>query len=92
MQAMGLILDAAGDFSFDSFRLAWTVQYAIWVLAVVGILITRRKARRLIRLELGALPSQAGGPPARGEETILLGASTRTSPTGCAPMPADWPS
>jgi sugar phosphate permease len=51
MQAMGLILDAAGDFSFESFRLAWTVQYAIWVLAVVGILITRRKTRRLIRLE-----------------------------------------
>ena len=51
MQAMGLILDAAGDFSFDSFRLAWTVQYAVWILAVVGILITRRKARRLMRLE-----------------------------------------
>src|SRR6185312_9793993 len=51
MQAMGLILDAAGDFSFESFRLAWTVQYAVWILAVVGILITRRKARRLIRLE-----------------------------------------
>jgi hypothetical protein len=65
MQAMGLILDAAGDFSFESFRLAWTVQYAIWVLAVVGILITRHKARRLIRLELGA-------PPARGGETMLL--------------------
>ncbi len=57
MQAMGLILDAAGDFSFDSFRLAWTVQYAVWILAVVGILITRRKARRLMRLE---------------EETMLL--------------------
>src|ERR1700731_111524 len=51
MQAMGLILDAAGDFSFESFRLAWTVQYAIWILAVVGILITRRKARRLMKLD-----------------------------------------
>jgi MFS family permease len=51
MQAMGLILDAAGDFSFESFRLAWTVQYAIWALAVVGILITRSKARRLMRVE-----------------------------------------
>jgi len=51
MQAMGLILDAAGDFSFDSFRLAWAVQYAVWVFAVVGILVTRRKARRLMRLE-----------------------------------------
>jgi MFS family permease len=51
MQAMGMILDAAGDFSFESFRLAWTVQYAIWAFAVVGILITRRKARRLMRVE-----------------------------------------
>ena len=51
MQAMGVILDAAGDFSFDSFRLAWTVQYAVWILAVAGILITRRKARRQMRLQ-----------------------------------------
>jgi hypothetical protein len=65
MQAMGLILDAAGDFSFESFRLAWTVQYAIWILAVVGILITRRKARRLMKLDLGASP-------ARGGERMLL--------------------
>jgi sugar phosphate permease len=51
MQAMGLILDAAGDFSFDSFRLAWTVQYAVWAFATAGILITRRKARRVMKLE-----------------------------------------
>jgi sugar phosphate permease len=61
MQAMGLILDAAGDFSFDSFRLAWTVQYAIWALAVVGILITRHKARRLMRTEEEAGPQLARG-------------------------------
>jgi MFS family permease len=72
MQAMGLILDAAGDFSFDSFRLAWTVQYAIWILAAVGILITRGKARRLMSGELGVLPSQAGRPPARGGERMLV--------------------
>ena len=51
MQAMGLILDAAGDYSFESFRMPWTVQYAIWALATVGILITRKKARRLMKLE-----------------------------------------
>ncbi len=51
MQAMGVILGAAGGYSFESFRLAWTVQYAVWALAVVGILITRRKARRLMRVE-----------------------------------------
>jgi sugar phosphate permease len=51
MQAMGLILGAMGGYSFESFRVAWTVQYAVWVLAVIGILITRRKARRLMRAE-----------------------------------------
>jgi sugar phosphate permease len=51
MQFMGVILDAVGDLSFESFRLAWTVQYVIWVLAVVGILITRRKARAVLRAE-----------------------------------------
>jgi MFS family permease len=46
MQAMGVIIGAAGGYSFESFRIAWTVQYGVWALAVVGILITRRKARR----------------------------------------------
>ena len=48
MQAMGLIIGAAGGYSFSSFRLAWCVQYVVWAVAVVGILITRRKARRTI--------------------------------------------
>jgi MFS family permease len=48
MQAMGMIISAAGGYSFSSFRLAWCVQYAVWALAAVGILITRRKARRTI--------------------------------------------
>ncbi len=51
MQAMGVAIEAAGDYSFDAFRLAWTVQYIVWTLAVIGILITRRKARRLMKLE-----------------------------------------
>ncbi len=51
MQAMGLILQAAGGLSVEAFRLAWTLQYAVWTLAVVGILITRRKARNLLQLQ-----------------------------------------
>ena len=82
MQAMGLILDAAGGLSFDSFRLAWTVQYAVWILAVVGILITRKKARRLMKLE---------------QESMLLESfdahrRRRDNANGCAPLPAGWPS
>jgi hypothetical protein len=48
MQAMGLIIGAAGGYSFAAFRLAWCVQYVVWAVAVVGILITRKKARRTI--------------------------------------------
>ena len=48
MQAMGLIIGAAGGYSFSSFRLAWSVQYVVWIVAAVAILITRRKARRTI--------------------------------------------
>ncbi|KUI27146.1 MFS transporter [Mycobacterium sp. IS-1742] len=51
MQAMGQILDATGGYGFESFRWAWTVQYAVWTLATVGILITRGKARRGMRRE-----------------------------------------
>ena len=51
MQAMGVILEATGGLSFESFRIAWTLQYVVWTVAVVGILITRRKARRLLRLQ-----------------------------------------
>ena len=48
MQAMGMVIGAAGGYSFDAFRLAWCVQYPVWVLAVVGVLVTRTKARRTI--------------------------------------------
>lgn len=51
MQAMGVVLSHAGSYSFESFRLAWTVQYAIWILATIGILITRHKTRRLMAAE-----------------------------------------
>ena len=51
MQTMGVVIGAVGGYSFESFRLAWTVQYAIWAFSVVGILITRRKTRRLMKAE-----------------------------------------
>ncbi len=73
MQAMGVIIDAVGEFSFEAFRLAWTVQYAIWVLAVVGILITRRKARRVMKLNLGPQP-------ARGERMLMEEFEAHPSP------------
>ena len=61
MQGMGLILEARGGISFDSFRVAWTLQYAVWTLAVVGILITRSKARRLLRQQNDQLLLEGAG-------------------------------
>lgn len=48
MQAMGAVIGAAGGYSFDAFRWAWCVQYAVWAFTAGAILITRRKARRTI--------------------------------------------
>jgi MFS family permease len=55
MQTMGLVIGAVGGYSFESFRMAWTVQYGIWAFAVTGILITRRKARRRMQEERSLL-------------------------------------
>lgn len=49
---MGITLRLSGGYSFEAFRLAWLAQYPIWVIAAIGILINRAKARR----ELGVSP------------------------------------
>ncbi|MGE2733060.1 MFS transporter [Mycolicibacterium vaccae] len=51
MQTIGLILEAAGGLSLEAFRWAWSVQYVIWALAVLGILVTRHKTRKLLRAQ-----------------------------------------
>jgi MFS family permease len=52
---MGVVLDALDGFTFEAFRVAWLVQYPVWLLATVGVVITRRKARRL-DAERGIVP------------------------------------
>lgn len=47
LAAMGAILTSMGGFTPEAFRVAWLVQYPIWAFAVVAVLVTRRKARRL---------------------------------------------
>jgi MFS family permease len=55
LAVMGAVMDALGGFSPEAFRIAWLVQYPIWLLAVVGVVITRRKARR-IDAQRGVVP------------------------------------
>ena len=47
LAAMGALLTALGGFTPEAFRVAWLVQYPVWALAVVGVLVARRTARRL---------------------------------------------
>lgn len=46
MQAMGLILNALGGYTLDAFRVAWLTQYVIWAVAITGVVVSRRTARR----------------------------------------------
>lgn len=51
VQTMGIVLDRLGGYTFDAFRVAWSAQYPIWVIALIGVLVTRGRARREIGLE-----------------------------------------
>jgi MFS family permease len=55
LATMGLVMTALGGFTGEAFRVAWLVQYPVWAAAVVGIVITRRQARRL-DAERGVVP------------------------------------
>jgi MFS family permease len=43
---IGWILQAMGGYTFDAFRVAFLAQYPIWIVAIAGVLLTRRKTRR----------------------------------------------
>jgi cyanate permease len=65
LATMGAVLDALGGFSPEAFRVAWLVQYPVWLFAVVGIVVTRRKARRI--------DAARGVVPRRIREVLLAG-------------------
>ncbi len=48
-------MTVAGGFTPEAFRVAWLVMYPVWALAIVGVVITRRKARAL-DAEIGIVP------------------------------------
>lgn len=53
---VGLVLDlatpgTAADYGLDAFRAAFSIQFAVWVLGVAGILRTRRSVRRRLAEE-----------------------------------------
>lgn len=55
LQLVGWAMDAAGGYTFEAFRLAWLVQYPVWLVAVAGIVLERRRARALLASQ-GVVP------------------------------------
>jgi MFS family permease len=55
LAVMGAVMTAMGGFTPEAFRVAWLVQYPVWLVAVIGVLVMRRQARG----HPGALVSQA---------------------------------
>jgi predicted MFS family arabinose efflux permease len=75
LAAMGVVLDLAGGFTPEAFRLAWLVQYPVWAVGVVCLLLARRTARR-------AEPAAVGG-DAQGRS-----AARRATPAAAGPPTA----
>lgn len=55
VQTMGIVLDRLGGYTFEAFRTAWLAQYAVWVVALIGVWVTRSKARREEGIEVRTL-------------------------------------
>lgn len=52
---LGVVAGPTG-YTPEAFRLAWTVQYAVWALALGGVLVARRRARRKMAAEGVVVP------------------------------------
>ncbi len=74
LAVMGGVMTAMGGFTPGAFRVAWMVQYPVWLGAAIAVLVLRRQAR----LVSHPLPDQ---PPA---VAVAAGPRTRTRGSGCA--------
>src|SRR5580658_4847449 len=45
LAVMGAVMTALGGFTPQAFRVAWLVQYPVWLAAAIGVLVMRRQAR-----------------------------------------------
>ncbi|AEA26095.1 MULTISPECIES: MFS transporter [Pseudonocardia] len=67
--AVGAVLGIAGGYTPGAFRVAWTVQYVVWGLALVGIVVARRRTRRRL-VEQGEVVPPAWRPLRRREVAV----------------------
>ena len=73
LAAMGAVMTVMGGFTPAAFRVAWLVQYPVWLPAVIGLLVMRRRvrgqarARSAARLALGRGVADGEVPGGEGE-------------------------
>lgn len=95
LATMCAVLTAPGGFTPEAFRIAWLVQYPVWAFAVVGVFITRRKARR-VEAARGRVPRPAiAGDQATGDLGYAAAGrggqnSSRARPSGSVKA-SPWP-
>ncbi|CAA9394133.1 MAG: Uncharacterized MFS-type transporter, partial [uncultured Quadrisphaera sp.] len=57
VMAVGVVLDLSGGaYDLDGFRAAFSAQYPVWAVGVVGILVARRRVRRRMAAEGVVVP------------------------------------
>ena len=91
LAVMGTVMTAMGGFRPEAFRVAWLVQYPVWLAAVIGVLVMRRQARgqdaardvvpRSPRTNPCALVSHAATDQSAA---VAAGPRTRTGGSECA--------
>jgi hypothetical protein len=60
LAAMGAVMTVMGGFTPAAFRVAWLVQYPIWLAAATGVLVMRRRTRALDKPSTLVSPTVAG--------------------------------
>jgi len=88
LAVMGAVMTAMGGFTPEAFRVAWLVQYPVWLVAVIGVLVMRRQARGqdaargvVLRDNPAALVSHA---VTDQSAAVAAGPRTRTGGSECA--------
>jgi hypothetical protein len=91
LAVMGAVMTAMGGFTPEAFRVAWLVQYPVWLVAVIGVLVMRRQARGL-ETARAVVPRPACDDPDRPVShpltdqpaAVAAGPRTRTGGSECA--------
>jgi MFS family permease len=85
LAVMGAVMTALGGFTPEAFRIAWLVQYPVWLAAVIGVLVMRRKCRSQdAARNLGPRTNPGAVVVTNQPAAVAAGPRTRTGGSECA--------